>query len=199
MIRTPLALIPYLIAALAVGAGLLWHAGDSLSATNLAVSQGEALVGGPFRLIDQDGKERRAADFHGRFMLVYFGYTNCPDICPTTLAVMTDALDKLGPKAGQVAPIFVTVDPERDTPKILKAYLKAFGPRFIGLTGDPKEIAAAARAYRVYYKRAPLNGGGYAMDHSSHIYLMGPDGKFIANYDETLGPEGLAEALRKQL
>jgi len=199
MIRTPLALIPYLIAALAVGAGLLWHAGDLLSATNPVASQGEALVGGPFRLIDQDGNERRAADFHGRFMLVYFGYSNCPDVCPTTLAVMADALDKLGPRAGRVVPIFVTVDPERDTPKVLKAYLKAFGPRFVGLTGAEKEVAAAGRAYRVYYKRAPLKDGGYAMDHSSHIYLMGPDGKFIADYDETLGPDGLADALRKQL
>jgi protein SCO1/2 len=199
MIRTPLALIPYLIAVLAVGAGLLWHAGDTLSAANQAASQGEALIGGPFGLIDQDGKERRAAEFHGRFMLVYFGYSYCPDICPTTLAVMTDALEKLGPLANRIVPVFVTIDPARDTPKVLKAYLKAFGPRFIGLTGDAKDVAAAARAYRVYYKKIPLKGGGYAMDHSSHIYLMGPDGKFIADYDETLGPDGLADALRKQL
>ena len=199
MIRTPLALIPYLIAALAVGAGLLWHAGDRLSAANQVASQGEALVGGPFTLTDQDGHERRAADFRGRFMLVYFGYSNCPDICPTTLAVMADALDKLGAKAGRIVPILVTVDPARDTSKILKAYLKAFGPRFVGLTGDANAVATAARAYRVYYKKVPLKGGGYAMEHSSHIYLMGPDGKFIADYDETLGPDGLAAALNKQL
>lgn len=199
MIRTPLALIPYLIAALAVGAGLLWHAGDRLSGANPAASQGEALIGGPFTLVDQDGHARHAADFRGRFMLVYFGYSDCPDICPTTLAVMADAIDKLGPKADRVVPIFVTIDPARDSPKVLKAYLKSFSPRFVGLTGDASAVAAAVRAYRVYYKRVPLKDGGYAMDHSSHIYLMGPGGKFIANYDETLGPDGLAEALNKLL
>ena len=199
MNRTPLALIPYLIAAALIAAGLLWHAGDTLSGTSRVVSQGNALIGGPFTLIDQDGKVRRAADFRGRFMLVYFGYSYCPDICPTTLAVMADALEKLGPKAGRVAPIFITIDPGRDTPSVLKAYLKGFGPRFVGLTGDTKTIAAAAQAYRVYYRKRPLKGGGYAMDHSSQIYLMGPDGKFIAYYDETLGPDGLAAALKNQL
>ena len=197
-IRTPLALIPYLIAAVAVAAGLLWHAGDSLSGANRVVSQGETSIGGPFTLIDQDGKIRRAADFRGRFLLVYFGYSNCPDICPTTLAVMADALEKLGTKAGRVVPVFITIDPERDRSGVLKAYLRAFGPRFVGLTGDAKAVAAAARAYHVYYRKRPL-GGGYAMDHSSQIYLMGPDGKFIAIYDETLGPDGLADALKKQL
>ncbi|MGA7676363.1 MAG: SCO family protein [Rhizomicrobium sp.] len=199
MIRTPLALILYLIAAVAVAAGLLWHASDSFSGANRVVSQGEVLIGGPFVLTDQDGKTRRSADFRGRFMLVYFGYSYCPDICPTTLAVMADALEKLGPEAARVTPVFITVDPERDTPGVLKAYLKSFGSRFVGLTGDEKAVAAAARAYRVYYQKRPLKGGGYAMDHSSQIYLMGPDGKFIANYDETLGPDGLAQALKKQV
>jgi protein SCO1/2 len=197
MIRTPLALIPYLIAAVVVAAGLLWHAGDSLSGANRVA--GEASIGGPFTLTDQDGEARRAADFRGRFMLVYFGYSYCPDICPTTLAVMADALEKLGPEAERVVPIFITIDPERDTSGVLKAYLKAFGPRFVGLTGNAKAVGAAARAYRVYYRKRPLKGGGYAMDHSSHIYLMDPDGKFIAIYDETLGPDGLAQALKKQL
>jgi protein SCO1/2 len=196
MIRTPLALIPYLIAAAAVAAGLLWHAGDALSGATRAV--GEASVGGPFTLTDQDGEARRAVDFRGRFMLVYFGYSFCPDICPTSLAVMADALQRLGPEAERVVPIFVTIDPGRDTPRVLKAYLKAFGPRFVGLTGDAKAVAAAARAYRVYYRKRPLSGG-YAMDHSNHIYLMGPDGKFIAIYNETLGPDGLALALKKQI
>jgi len=196
MIRTPLALIPYLIAAVVVAAGLLWHAGDSLSGAGRVT--GDAAIGGPFTLTDQDGKLRRAADFRGRFMLVYFGYSNCPDICPTSLAVMADALDKLGPEAERVTPIFITIDPGRDTAHVLKAYLKSFGPRFVGLTGDTKAVAAAAHAWRVYYRKRPLSGG-YAMDHSSHIYLMGPDGKFIAVYDETLGPGGLAEALKKQI
>ena len=196
MIRTPLALIPYLMAVAVVAAGLLWHAGDSLSGANRV--EGEASIGGPFTLTDQDGEVRREADFRGRFMLVYFGYSTCPDICPTTLAVMADALEKLGPEAERVVPIFITIDPGRDTSRVLKAYLKAFGPRFVGLTGEAKAVAAAAHAYRVYYRKRPLSGG-YAMDHSSHIYLMGPDGRFIANYDETLGPDGLAQALKKQL
>ena len=196
MVRTPLALIPYLIAVAVVVVGLLWHAGDSLSGANRVA--GEASIGGPFTLVDQDGKVRRAADFRGRFMFVYFGYSNCPDICPTSLAVMADALEKLGPKAGRVVPIFITIDPERDTSGVLKAYLKAFGPRFVGLTGDTKAVAAAAHAWRVYYRKRPLSGG-YAMDHSSHIYLMGPDGKFVAVYDESLGPDGLAGVLKKQL
>ena len=196
MIRMPLALIPLLIAAAAVAAGLLWHAGDSLSGEGRGA--GEASIGGPFTLNDQDGKVRRADDFRGRFMLVYFGYSYCPDICPTPLAVMEDALDRLGPKTERVVPIFITVDPGRDTSRVLKSYLKAFGPRFVGLTGEAKAVAAAAHAYRVYYKVRPLSGG-YAMDHSSHIYLMGPDGKFIAVYDETLGPDGLAEALERQI
>ncbi|HEY0281697.1 MAG TPA: SCO family protein, partial [Rhizomicrobium sp.] len=185
------------IAAAAVAAGLLWHAGDSFSGANR--SAGEASVGGPFTLTDQNGEMRRAEDFRGRFMLVYFGYSYCPDVCPTTLAVMADALDRLGSKAERIVPIFITVDPGRDSPRVLKSYLKAFGPRFVGLTGEAKAVAAAARAYRVYYKERPLQGGGYAMDHSGHIYLMGADGKFIAHYDETLGPDGLAAALKKAI
>ena len=196
MIRTPLALILYLIAAVAVAAGLLWHAGDSFSGANRAT--GEASVGGPFSLTDQDGRGRRADDFRGRFMLVYFGYSYCPDICPTTLAVMADALEKLGPEAERIVPIFITIDPERDTSRVLRAYLKAFGPRFVGLTGNAKAVAAAAHAWRVYYRKRPL-GGGYAVDHSSYIYLMGADGKFIAIFNETLGPDGLAQALKRQI
>jgi protein SCO1/2 len=196
MIRTPLAPITFLIAAAAVAAGLLWHPGDSLSGKTQAA--GEASIGGPFSLTDQDGRVRRADDFRGRFMLVYFGYSYCPDICPTTLAVMADALEKLGPEAERIVPIFITIDPERDTSRVLRAYLKAFGPRFVGLTGNAKAVAAAAHAWRVYYRKRPL-GGGYALDHSSYIYLMGPDGKFIAIFNETLGPDGLAQALKKQI
>jgi protein SCO1/2 len=198
MIRTPQAVIPYLLAAAAIAAGILWQAGDRQPRLGSIQSQASAAVGGPFLLLDQEGKLRRAGDFSGRFMLVYFGYSYCPDVCPTALAAMADALDKL-PKADRVVPIFITIDPERDTPKVMKSYLKAFGPRFVGLTGDAGSIAAAARAYRVYYKKRPLKGGGYAMDHSSTIYLMGPDGKFIANYAASTGPQALAEALQKRV
>jgi cytochrome oxidase Cu insertion factor (SCO1/SenC/PrrC family) len=195
MTRTPLALVPYLVAAAAVAGGLLWHAGEFMSSP--VQTFGEARIGGPFTLTDQNGRIRTDADFRGRYMLVYFGYSNCPDVCPTTLAVMADALAKL-PRSDRVVPVFITIDPARDTPMVLKSYLKAFGSRFIGLTGSPEAVAAAARAYRVFYQKRPLEGGGYAMDHSSHIYLMGPDGKFLAVYDETLGPDGLAAALQQQ-
>ena len=198
MIRTPLALIPYFLAIAAVLAGLLWHAGDSLPGAQRLETVGEANIGGSFTLIDQDGKIRRSADFRGRFMLVYFGYTYCPDVCPTSLAVMADALDKLT-DADRVVPVFITIDPARDTPSVLKAYLKAFGPRFVGLTGNAGAIDSAARIYRVFYRKHRLSAGVYAMDHSSQIYLMGPDGKFIANYDKTLGPDGLAAALQARL
>ena len=194
MIRTRVALVPYLVAAAMVVAGLLWHAGDFVSVQTL----GEAKIGGHFSLIDQYGKTRTDADFRGKFMLVYFGYTNCPDICPTTLGVMADALDKM-PGADRVVPVFITIDPARDTPRVIKRYLAAFGPRFVGLTGDAKPVAAVAQDYRVYFAKRPLKGGGYAMDHSSYIYLMGPDGKFIAVYDETLGPDGLRKALEKKI
>ena len=198
MIRTPQALIPYLLAAAAVMAGILWQAGENVARLGSVRSQGIATIGGPFSLVDQNGIRRHAEDFRGRYMLVFFGYSYCPDVCPTALASMADALDKID-KGERVVPVFVTVDPERDSPKVLKAYLKAFGPRFVGLTGDAKSIAAAARAYRVYYKKHPLEGGGYGMDHSSVIYLMGPDGTFIAYYDADIAPDALAAALKSRL
>jgi cytochrome oxidase Cu insertion factor (SCO1/SenC/PrrC family) len=157
--------------------------GDSLLARlhpGGGTSVGSALVGGPFTLTDQDGKSRSDADFRGKLMLIYFGYTYCPDVCPTTLATMTEALDKLGPQAAKVQPIFITIDPTRDTPEVLKRYMANFHPSLIGLTGSPAQIAAVAKAYRVYYAKAD-NGSGadYLMDHSGFIYLMGPDGKYI--------------------
>jgi protein SCO1/2 len=132
-------------------------------------------------------------------MLIYFGFTNCPDVCPTTLAVMGDALEKLGTKASAITPVFITTDPARDTPPVVAQYVKAFGPEFVGLTGDEKAIAAVEKAYRVYAKRRDLPGGGYSIDHSSVIYLMGPDGKYVRHYDEAISPDDLAKDLEKQL
>jgi cytochrome oxidase Cu insertion factor (SCO1/SenC/PrrC family) len=198
MIRTPIALVPYLLAAAAVAGGLLWHAADRIGGVGRIVASGTATIGGPFRLTDQDGQTRTDKDFRGRFMLVYFGYSFCPDVCPTTLAMMANALDKLGPARGHVAPIFVTVDPARDTPQVLKTYVKSFGPDFVGLTGSPAEIDAAEKAYRVFARKHPLPGNTYAMDHSSEIVLMGPDGRFLAYYEEDVGPDALAADLRKR-
>ncbi len=127
------------------------------------------------------------------------GYTFCPDVCPTTLSVMGDAMEKLGPLSERVTPVFVTVDPSRDTPKVLKAYLKSFGPRFVGLTGSADAIAKISREYAVYAAKEPLQGGGYAMTHSNTIYLMGPNGKFLTHYDEAVGPDALAAKLKDQI
>jgi protein SCO1/2 len=140
------------------------------------------LVGGPFTLEDGNGKQVTDRDFRGKYMLVYFGYTFCPDACPTTLNEVADALDHLGAKADQLQPIFITVDPKRDTPAVMKQYVVAFSPRLIGLTGTEEQIATVAREYRVYYAEHRTGSGpnDYAMDHSSVLYLMGPDGKFIA-------------------
>ena len=166
----------------------------------LSGSQPAALtVGGPFSLIDGDGRPVTDQTWHGKYMLVYFGYTYCPDVCPTTLTNLSDALDKLGAKADRLQPLFITVDPKRDTPQVVKQYAAAFGPRIIGLTGSAEQIAAAAKAYRVYYAEHRTGPGpdDYSMDHSSVLYLMGPDGRFIApmRADQT-GPE-MAAALTK--
>ena len=116
-------------------------------------SSGTALVGGPFSLVGADGKTVTDADFRGRYMLVFFGFTHCPDICPAELQVIAQALDKLGDKAKKVVPVFITLDPERDTPQAMADYVKSFGPNFVGLTGSPEAIAAAAKAYRVAYAK----------------------------------------------
>jgi len=140
------------------------------------------------------------ATFHGRWMLVYFGFTYCPDVCPTELQTMSSALDRLGPQARQVVPIFITVDPERDTPAALAEYVKLFDERMVGLTGSKEQIAAAAKAYRVYYARAKANGTtDYLMDHSSFIYLIGPDGGFRALFRHGIAAQEMAESLKSRL
>lgn len=155
-------------------------------------------LGGPFTLTNQDGQHVTEIDFRGRFMLVYFGYTYCPDVCPTELNTIALAMKALGPDAKQVVPIFITVDPERDTPAVLKTYLASFGPEFVGLTGSPQEIAAAAQAYRVYYKKEvdASDPENYSMDHTSLLYLMGKNGKIVALFRTGAKPEDLAAGIR---
>ena len=161
---------------------------------------GAALVGGPFSLIDQNGKRVTEKDFLGKHMLVFFGYTFCPDICPTELQVMTAALDQIGPAADKITPVFITVDPERDTPDVLKSYVENFGPRLVGLTGSAEEISAAAKAYRAYYAKAGKAGSeDYLMDHSSIIYLMGPDGRYVKHFTYTTDAAALARELNVAL
>ncbi|MDE2198045.1 MAG: SCO family protein [Rhodospirillales bacterium] len=157
-------------------------------------------VGGPFTLTDGAGKTVTNADFRGRWMLVYFGYTYCPDVCPTELQTIAAALDQLGQLADRVAPLFITVDPGRDTPGVMASYVKLFSPRLIGLTGTDAQISAAAHAYRVYYQKVtPKDSTGYLMDHSSFIYLMGPDGRFRSLYGPGTSADALAKAIRARI
>jgi len=201
MLRNRQALIPYLLLVAALAGGLLWHQSKMVPGLGKIVTSGRADVGGPFRLIDHNGKTVTEADFRGRYMLIYFGYSFCPDVCPTTLAVMAQALEKLGGKAQRIVPILITIDPERDTPQVLNDYVKAFGPGFVGLTGSEAAIKDVEKKYRVYAVKKPLDpskgsGGNYGVDHSSVLYLMGPDGKLVNFYDEAVSPDDLAKDLR---
>jgi protein SCO1/2 len=154
-------------------------------------------IGGPFTLASADGPVTDK-DFRGRWMLIYFGYTHCPDACPTTLNDMATTLDKL-PKANRdhVVPLFITVDPDRDTPAIIGDYAKAFGPQFIGLSGTQAQVTQAEHAYRVYAAKHPLKGQDYAVDHSSVLYLMKPDGSFSSVFTESESPADMAQRLLK--
>jgi cytochrome oxidase Cu insertion factor (SCO1/SenC/PrrC family) len=157
-------------------------------------------IGGPFALIDQNGMRRTNADFRGKLMLVYFGFTYCPDVCPTDLLQMTLAMDQLGQAGEMVQPVFITVDPERDTAEHLREYMSLFHPRFVGLTGDAIAIQAAAGAYRVYYKKVERDDSSdYTVDHSAFIYLMGRDGEYLGFFPPGTSAERLAETIRPLL
>ena len=162
---------------------------------------GKPLVGGPFSLIDSAGKRVTDKDFRGRYMLVFFGYTYCPDVCPSGLQVISAALDQLGPAADKITPLFISIDPARDTPEKMGAYVKSFHPRLIGLTGSPEETAAAIKNYRVYAKKVPddRNPADYTMDHSSIVYLMSPAGELITFSAELTKADVLAQQIRKGL
>ena len=164
---------------------------------------GTALIGGPFTLVDQNGKTVTDRDFRGKYMLIFFGFTHCPDICPAELQVMSAALDALGSKSDEVVPIFVTLDPERDTPEAVGAYVKNFGKNFVGLTGSPMAIANAAKAYRVTYSKFEYKGKdenyGYNIDHSALVYLMDKDGKYLTNFTYGTPAEKMTETMRSYL
>lgn len=189
-----LALAAMAISAVLVGAVIVQRFG------HVPIVSGTALVGGPFTLTNQDGQTVTEKDFLGKHMLIFFGYTYCPDICPTELQVMTQALTSMGDKASAIRPLFITIDPERDTPDVMKSYVENFGGGLVGLTGTPEQIAAVAKAYRVYYKRAGEAGAtDYLMDHSSIIYLMGPDGKFVTHFGYATDANDLAARLSEAL
>jgi cytochrome oxidase Cu insertion factor (SCO1/SenC/PrrC family) len=160
---------------------------------------GHAPIGGPFTLTDQNGKPRRDIDFRGKLMIVYFGYTFCPDVCPADLMSITQALEALGPTAESVQPVFITIDPERDA-KVLAEYLAAFHPSFVGLTGSPEQIRKVANSYKVFYVKKPgEHSGEYSIDHSGAIYLIGRGGEYLGFMPPQTGPDRLTEVLRKNL
>ena len=136
-----------------------------------------AKFGRDFRLTDHNGRERTLADFRGKVVTVFFGYTHCPDVCPTVLAEMAQVMRELGPDADKVQVLFVTVDPERDTPAVLQRYVPAFHPGFLGLYGDADAIARTAREFKIVYQKQALPGGGYTVDHSAGTYIYDPEGR----------------------
>ena len=192
------------VAALLVGGAAVWFRPGGIGGIVQPIlgiaSPPGVTIGGPFTLVDQAGRTVTDATWRGRWMLVYFGYTFCPDVCPTELQTIAAVLDALGKQAAEVAPIFITVDPERDTPGHLAEYVKLFDDRLIGLTGRPDQIAAVAREYRVYYaKVTPKDSSAYLMDHSSFLYLMGPDGKFLAVFGPGSSVRDITDAIRSRL
>jgi protein SCO1/2 len=186
------ALLAVWIATLAAAAG--WIAWDAAHPERTA-------IGGPFTLVDQNGHTVTSDSLKGKPTLIYFGYTYCPDVCPTSLQLMANAIDELGPGADKkVNLVFITIDPERDTPQLLKGYVENFGPTFIGLTGTPQQVADAARAYRVYYQKVPgKDGGPYLMDHSSIVYLLDRNGRFVTHFTHEAKSEAIAAGVKKLL
>ena len=156
---------------------------------------GVADVGGPFTLTAHTGERISDQAFRGKFMLVAFGFTHCPDVCPAELQVMTAALDEMGPAGERVQPLFITIDPERDTADHLAGYMAYFHPRFIGLTGTPDEIASVAKAYHVWYQKVDGDSPDYVMDHTAIMYLMDPDGAFVQHFSFGTSADTLSEAL----
>ncbi len=181
--------------------GLLLFFGAILFITGLApIGSAVAAVGGPFHLEDQSGKVVTQRDLNGQPFLVFFGYTHCPDVCPTTLFDMSQVMKKLGPDADRINALFITVDPERDTPELMKDYMSNFDPRLRGLTGDQAAINTALKEYRLYAKKIPLKDGDYTMDHTAIVYLMDKNGDFVARFDlSKQSPDAAATDLRKYM
>jgi len=182
---------------------LLWppsSAEPSAAALMDAVMWNKEQIGGPFTLIDQDGRPRTDADFRGKLLLVYFGYTYCSDICPTDLQAISTAIDKLGPAGEAVQPLFITVDPEHDTPEAIKLYVTPFHPRLVGLTGSAKQIKTIARAYKVYYaKNEESKRSDSVIDHAGFVFLVGRDGKYLGFFPPGTSADRMIVSLRQQL
>jgi protein SCO1/2 len=180
---------------LATSAGWLVTDGP-LGNRQVATGPASLPIGGPFSLTDHRGRTVTEADFRGRPLAVFFGFTHCPDVCPTTLGDMTALIEALGSDADRLHWLIISVDWERDTPEALAGYLEAFDPRIVGLSGSEVQVAAAARAFRVYYRRVPLEGGGYTMDHSASVFLLDAEGRFAGTIDSKESRDVALEKLR---
>ena len=164
------------------------------------VEPGSVPIGGPFSLVDHRGRPVTEGDFGGRYLLVFFGFTNCPDICPTTLADIVRVTSLLGDDASAVQPLFVSVDPARDTPQRLSEYLKAFDAGIVGLTGTAEQVAAMAEAFRTYYGRQPADADGYySVDHQANTYLMTPENQYLTHFSYGTSPEVMAKTVREAI
>lgn len=194
-------------AALVVAVGLAWamRGPDANVVKDSQVSTDYAAApGGPFTLVDHTGATVTDTDFQGKYLLVFFGYTYCPDICPTTLNEIANAMQLLGDRATRVQPLFITIDPERDTPEVVTEYVNAFHPRIVGLTGTPDQIRQAAATYRAFYDKqdegdAGEKGNDYFMDHSAFTYLMAPDGTYLTIFGYGTAPEDIAAEVNRRL
>lgn len=156
-------------------------------------------VGGPFALSDPSGRRVALSDFRGKLVLVYFGFATCPDVCPTDLALIAQALRELGPAADAVQPLFITLDPERDSPRVLREYAAAFHPRLIALTGSPAEVRGVATDYKVFFEKVALPQGGYTIDHTAYTFLLDRTGEFVLLFPPGTSAERIAFMLREQL
>jgi protein SCO1/2 len=189
--------------AVATAGWSLWPAASderSPAALMDAVMWNKEPIGGPFALIDHTGKQRTNVDFRGQLLLIYFGFTYCSDVCPVDLQSISTAIDKLGPAGDAVQPLFITVDPEKDTPEQLKGYVALFHPRLIGLTGSTKQIKQVARAYKVYYaKSEPAKKTGYNIDHTGFIFLLDRDGKYLGFFPPGTSADRMLDIIRPHL
>ena len=186
-----------------MAAGLVLLGGALFFVTRMAQEQRQQIgqLGGPFELVDMDGRRFTQENLKGKYTLLYFGYTYCPDICPTELTIIAEALDRLGERRREFRVIMVSVDPERDTPQVLKDYMSNFGPEFIGLTGTPEQIRRMAKLWRAYYRKVPdPDGNGYSMDHSAVTYLLDKNGHYLRHFAYGTPPErmvrGILDAIR---
>ncbi len=194
--RSALPLVAAVVLAVVATLGLLFW----LSSGGRKTADDGQLIGGPFELVDFNGKPFTEKDLKGKYSLIYFGYTYCPDVCPTELQTMTLALEQLGPLAKKIRPIMISVDPERDTPKVLKEYLSNFYPGFIGLTGTPEQIRKVGKAYRVFYRKTDeKSASDYLMDHSSIVYLMDPEGRYLKHFPYGMEPGKMARGIREAI